>query len=190
MSVHQHGRRRGISRDIPRTDTALCRSEIRSVSSRNRAAKTPAAFPLRDRRATPRAAPAILAFRPVGDPAVELGEKLAGMKMLARPGDRIGSGHVIVFPVAKLMAPAYRDRMPAGSGTMSTICFAKMSRNATISADSPALTGRKKEGFRGFAPLRFSIMKKEIRLNAFAMNCVAHQSPGLWTHPRDRTRGI
>src|SRR5262244_2581615 len=28
---------------------------------------------------------------------------------------------------------------------------------------------------------------KEIRLNAFAMNCVAHQSPGLWTHPRDRT---
>src|SRR3984957_16495825 len=32
-----------------------------------------------------------------------------------------------------------------------------------------------------------STMKKEIRLNAFAMNCVAHQSPGLWTHPRDRT---
>src|ERR1700735_5395010 len=32
-------------------------------------------------------------------------------------------------------------------------------------------------------------MKKEIRLNAFAMNCVAHQSPGLRTHPRDRTIG-
>src|ERR1700687_4316746 len=31
------------------------------------------------------------------------------------------------------------------------------------------------------------IMNKQIRLNAFAMNCVAHQSPGLWTHPRDRT---
>lgn len=30
-------------------------------------------------------------------------------------------------------------------------------------------------------------MAKQIRLNAFAMNCVAHQSPGLWTHPRDRT---
>ncbi len=27
---------------------------------------------------------------------------------------------------------------------------------------------------------------KQIRLNAFDMNCVAHQSPGLWTHPRDR----
>src|ERR1700752_4112346 len=30
-------------------------------------------------------------------------------------------------------------------------------------------------------------MQKQIRLNAFAMNCVAHQSPGLWTHPRDAT---
>src|SRR6202790_1763359 len=45
------------------------------------------------------------------------------------------------------------------------ICLAKTRRNATIS----------------------NIMKKQIRLNAFAMNCVAHQSPGLWTHPRDRT---
>jgi len=27
---------------------------------------------------------------------------------------------------------------------------------------------------------------KEIRLNAFAMNAAVHQSPGLWTHPRDR----
>jgi FMN-dependent oxidoreductase (nitrilotriacetate monooxygenase family) len=30
-------------------------------------------------------------------------------------------------------------------------------------------------------------MPKQIRLNAFAMNCVGHQSPGLWTHPRDRS---
>jgi FMN-dependent oxidoreductase (nitrilotriacetate monooxygenase family) len=30
-------------------------------------------------------------------------------------------------------------------------------------------------------------MGKEIRLNAFDMNCVGHQSPGLWTHPRDRS---
>jgi len=28
----------------------------------------------------------------------------------------------------------------------------------------------------------------EIRLNAFAMNCVGHQSPGLWRHPQDRSR--
>src|SRR5580700_12063579 len=33
------------------------------------------------------------------------------------------------------------------------------------------------------------VMTKEIRLNAFEMNCVAHQSPGLWRHPRDRSRG-
>ena len=32
-------------------------------------------------------------------------------------------------------------------------------------------------------------MAREIRLNAFEMNCVAHQSPGLWRHPRDRSRG-
>ena len=31
-------------------------------------------------------------------------------------------------------------------------------------------------------------MLKEIRFNAFEMNCVAHQSPGLWRHPRDRSR--
>ena len=31
-------------------------------------------------------------------------------------------------------------------------------------------------------------MAKEIRLNAFAMNCVAHQSPGMWRHPHDRSR--
>ncbi len=29
-------------------------------------------------------------------------------------------------------------------------------------------------------------MDKEIRLNAFDMNCVVHQSAGLWRHPRDR----
>jgi len=30
-------------------------------------------------------------------------------------------------------------------------------------------------------------MGRDIRLNAFSMNCVAHQSPGLWRHPRDRS---
>ncbi|HEV7306139.1 LLM class flavin-dependent oxidoreductase [Ensifer sp.] len=30
-------------------------------------------------------------------------------------------------------------------------------------------------------------MGREIRLNAFDMNCVGHQSPGLWTHPRDQS---
>lgn len=29
-------------------------------------------------------------------------------------------------------------------------------------------------------------MTKPIRFNAFEMNCVVHQSPGLWRHPRDR----
>jgi FMN-dependent oxidoreductase (nitrilotriacetate monooxygenase family) len=30
-------------------------------------------------------------------------------------------------------------------------------------------------------------MARHIRLNAFDMNCVGHQSPGLWAHPRDRS---
>ncbi len=30
-------------------------------------------------------------------------------------------------------------------------------------------------------------MSRQIRFNAFEMNCVAHQSPGLWAHPRDRS---
>lgn len=29
---------------------------------------------------------------------------------------------------------------------------------------------------------------REILFNAFDMNCVAHQSPGLWRHPEDRSR--
>jgi FMN-dependent oxidoreductase (nitrilotriacetate monooxygenase family) len=29
-------------------------------------------------------------------------------------------------------------------------------------------------------------MRRQIRLNAFDMNCIGHQSPGLWTHPDDR----
>ena len=28
--------------------------------------------------------------------------------------------------------------------------------------------------------------RKQIRFNAFDMNCVAHQSPGLWRHPEDQ----
>lgn len=30
-------------------------------------------------------------------------------------------------------------------------------------------------------------MPRRIRFNAFAMNCVAHQSPGLWRHPEDQS---
>ena len=30
--------------------------------------------------------------------------------------------------------------------------------------------------------------QRPIRFNAFEMNCVAHQSPGLWRHPADRSR--
>ena len=32
------------------------------------------------------------------------------------------------------------------------------------------------------------IAVRQIRFNAFDMNCVAHQSSGLWRHPDDRSR--
>ena len=31
-------------------------------------------------------------------------------------------------------------------------------------------------------------MSRQIRFNAFDMNCVAHQSSGMWRHPQDRSR--
>jgi FMN-dependent oxidoreductase (nitrilotriacetate monooxygenase family) len=34
--------------------------------------------------------------------------------------------------------------------------------------------------------VKVSMSKKRIYLNAFDMNCVAHQSPGLWAHPEDQ----
>jgi len=30
-------------------------------------------------------------------------------------------------------------------------------------------------------------VSRTIRFNAFDMNCVAHQSPGLWRHPQDQS---
>ena len=30
-------------------------------------------------------------------------------------------------------------------------------------------------------------MTRQIRFNAFDMNCVGHQSPGMWAHPRDQS---
>jgi hypothetical protein len=30
-------------------------------------------------------------------------------------------------------------------------------------------------------------MTKEVRLNAFDMNCIGHIQHGMWTHPRDRS---
>ena len=32
-------------------------------------------------------------------------------------------------------------------------------------------------------------MPKQIRLNAFDMNCISHIQHGMWTHPRDRSTG-
>src|ERR1700685_1870831 len=47
--------------------------------------------------------------------------------------------------------------------------------------NAAALTGANPERQRR------RILTRQIRFNAFDMNCVAHQSPGLWSHPRDRS---
>src|SRR3954452_24823807 len=36
-------------------------------------------------------------------------------------------------------------------------------------------------------PSTMARMSRQIRFNAFDMNCVAHQSSGLWRHPKDRS---
>lgn len=39
----------------------------------------------------------------------------------------------------------------------------------------------------GDGPVSISAVTRAIRFNAFDMNCVAHQSPGLWRHPQDQS---
>ena len=38
-----------------------------------------------------------------------------------------------------------------------------------------------------FGAARLLPVTRSIRFNAFDMNCVAHQSPGLWRHPQDQS---
>jgi hypothetical protein len=38
----------------------------------------------------------ILAFGLISDPSIEFGEKITGVKMLARPVDSLSSGHVLL----------------------------------------------------------------------------------------------
>ena len=102
--------------------------------------------------------------------------------MLARPGDSVGSGHVFLF-LAMLFEPGQRIEIRHRPEVARCRQFAllKPAGMQQFLRNSPALDRR------AWRISRPTIMKKEIRLNAFAMNCVAHQSPGLWTHPRDRT---
>jgi long-chain alkane monooxygenase len=50
-----------------------------------------------------------------------------------------------------------------------------------------ALATPKGAGFTAEAVGVYGRGMREIRLNAFEMNCVGHQSPGLWAYPRDRS---
>src|SRR6266702_6093452 len=48
----------------------------------------------------------ILAFGLIADPAIEFGKKLAGMKMLVRAVDSVGSGHVSLSGSQTCSSPA------------------------------------------------------------------------------------
>jgi FMN-dependent oxidoreductase (nitrilotriacetate monooxygenase family) len=49
-----------------------------------------------------------------------------------------------------------------------------------------SLGGAGTDAFKPLIKDGLKAMAKEIRFNAFDMNCVVHQSAGLWTHPRDK----
>src|SRR5258708_37075801 len=59
----------------------------------------------------------ILAFGGIGDPPLEVGEKLTGMKLLAGPGDGVSCGHI--FPSrarGSSRGGTVRDKAAAGKG--------------------------------------------------------------------------
>ena len=119
MAVGEHGRAARHPRDSPPADKGPCRSAIRSIGSRNRAAKMPAAV-LYEIGAQAQSPAGVLAFGLIGDPAVEFVEKFAGMKMLARLRNRVGSRRHDFFLShgrKSSVPPTYRDIRPAGSGT-------------------------------------------------------------------------
>ena len=129
-----------------------------------------------------------LAFGAIGNAAREVGEKRAGMEMLAYPRNRVGSISHISFPsFADILRRAtYRDSSPAGSGTTCRMGLAKSPRECNNFRQQPGIRSGRSRG--NSAHIRgLHVNEKEIRLNAFEMNCVGHQSPGLWAHPRDRS---
>src|SRR5712671_3040255 len=114
------------SRDTPRRDKDPCRLEF--------------FFEIGAQRISPLG---ILAFGLIADPAIEFGEKLAGMKMLVRAVDSVGSGHVSLSRSRTCSSSAnvsgYGGRRKCALGPR--IGLAKTRRNATISANSRHSTG-------------------------------------------------
>jgi len=85
----------------------------------------------------------ILAFGLIANPAIEFGEKLAGMKMLVRAIDSVGSGHVSLSRSrACRVQPTYRDTAAGESARWALeLALLKPAGIATISANSRHSTG-------------------------------------------------
>ena len=153
MAIHQNGRRRWALAIFGEQVGILAGRQIRSILTRNRVAKMPAQVPPRDRRAAPSRRSGFWLSVGIRHPAVEFGEKRSGMKRLARPGDRISSGHVFLSGrEAVRVRPTYRDMTLAGRGcahpgmtsqnvpsTTTSISFVPGRLNADDSADFRSL---------------------------------------------------
>jgi hypothetical protein len=96
MSVHQDGRRRGALAIVRQEIGVLAGWRFDQFRRETQSSKSRGKF-LHKIGPQRVAAPGILAFRGIGNPALEFAEKFTGMKRLARPFDRIGSGHVFLF---------------------------------------------------------------------------------------------
>ena len=98
MAIGEHGRQRGI--------LAIIRQQIRTLAARRfdqaggEVERGEGGLQVVDEIGAQRlAAAGVLAFGPVTDPAVELGEKRAGIEMLTYPRNRVGSCRHFLFLV-------------------------------------------------------------------------------------------
>ena len=137
VSVHEKGRNRGA--------LTIFREKVR-VLSRRRFDQSCREIELRECRlefffeiGAQRTAPVgILAFGLIADPAIEFGEKLAGMKMLVRAVDSVGSGHVSVSRSRTLFESGQRIgiRRQAEVRAAQGVCFCHFPSDGDSISDS------------------------------------------------------
>jgi len=61
------------------------------------------------------------------------------------------------------------------------------SRRGLTSSASPSAASRQREDGRSTHSEKARDMTRQIHFDAFDMNCVGHQSPGVWAHPKDQS---
>ena len=144
MAVHQNGRRRRVLLIFRDQIRGPCRSEIRSIVSRNRVAQMPAAVLPRDRRAAHRAAPGS-GFRSDRRPCGRVRRETRRNEDAGAPGRWHRLWSCLSFLAGReFRSSANVSRYGVGRkwARRGRICLAKVSRNATISFSARHPTGR------------------------------------------------